>query len=61
MTCWGIFCFKSMLFRISSASEFTQREMDNILHGLDEVICMTDDVLCLALHQQKTGVDFEKI
>jgi len=45
ITPWGRFCFKRMPFGISSAPEFFQRCMTKILHGLDGVVCMMDDVL----------------
>ena len=45
VTPWGRFCFKRMPFGISSAPEFFQREMEKILHGLEGVVCMMDDVL----------------
>ena len=42
---WGRYCFRRMPFGISSAPEFYQRTMEKILHGLEGVICLMDDVL----------------
>ena len=45
VTPWGRFCFKRMPFGISSAPEYFQRTMEKILHGLEGVICLMDDIL----------------
>ena len=41
----GRFCYNRMPFGISSAPEFFQKSMEKILHGLEGVICMMDDIL----------------
>ena len=40
----GKYCFRRMHFGISSAPEFYQMTMEKILHGLEGVVCLTDDV-----------------
>ena len=45
LTPWGRFCFNRMPFGISSAPEVFQKSMEKILHGLEGVICMMDDIL----------------
>ena len=45
LTPWGRFCYNRMPFGISSAPEFFQKSMEKILHGLEGVICMMDDIL----------------
>ena len=41
----GRYCFNRLLFGIISAPEFFQKQMSNILNGLEGVVCMIDDVL----------------
>lgn len=45
VTPWGRFCFNRMPFGISSAPEYFQRVMEKILHGLEGIICLMDDIL----------------
>ena len=45
ITPFGRFCFNKLPFGISSAPEFYQRRMSQILAGLDGVLCHIDDVL----------------
>jgi len=41
----GRFCFNRLPFGISLAPEHFQRQMSNVLEGLDGVICHIDDIL----------------
>ena len=45
MTPFGCYCFNKLLFGISSAPEHFQRRMNEILSGLDGVVCQIDDIL----------------
>ena len=45
ITPWGRFCIKVLPFGISSGSEKFQKNMSQILQGLDGVECNIDDVL----------------
>ena len=45
ITPWGRFCFNVLPFGISSCSEKFQKNMSEILKGLDGVECNIDDVL----------------
>lgn len=45
ITPWGRFCFNVLPFGISSGSEKFQKNMSQILQGLDGVECKIDDVL----------------
>ena len=49
----GRFWFKRLPFGISSAPEFLQREMSNILQNLDGVICHMDDVLIFGSNEEQ--------
>ena len=42
---FGKYCFKRLLFGITSALEFFQKTMSAILANLDGVICKIDDIL----------------
>ena len=44
ITPWGRFCFNVLSFRISSGSEKLQKNMSQILQGLDGVECNIDDI-----------------
>ena len=41
----GRYYFNCLPFRITSAPEYFQRNMSQILEGLDGVVCMMDDIL----------------
>ena len=45
ITPYGRYCFNRLPFGITSAPEFFQKQMSNILSGLEGVVCMIDDVL----------------
>ena len=45
ITPFGRFCFNRLPFGITSAPEYYQRRMSDILTGLEGVVCMIDDVL----------------
>ena len=40
----GQFCFNCLPFGITSAPEFYQQQMSQILSGLLGVVCMIDDI-----------------
>ena len=45
ITPFGRFCFNRLPFGITSAPEYLQKRMNEVLLGLDGVICMMDDIL----------------
>ena len=45
ITPFGRFCFNRLPFGITSALEYFQKRMSEILSGLEGVVCMVDDVL----------------
>ena len=45
ITPFGHFCFHRLLFRITSAPEYFQCQMSEMLLDLDGVLCLMDDVL----------------
>ena len=45
ITSFSRFCFSKLSFGISSAPELFQKRINAILEGLDEVICLMDDIL----------------
>ena len=45
ITPFGRFCFNRLPFGITSAPEYFQKRMSEILSGLEGVVCMVDDVL----------------
>ena len=45
ITPFGRFCFKRLLFGISSAPEYFQRRMSAIKEGIDGVLCQMDGIL----------------
>ena len=45
ITPFGRYCFNKLLFGISSAPEFFQKQMSSILEGLPGVLCHLDDIL----------------
>ena len=51
VTPFGRYCFLRLPFSISSASEIFQRAMNEILAGIEGVICHMDDILVHALDQ----------
>ena len=65
LTPWGRFCFKRMPFGITSAPEYFQRKMEQILVGLEGVICMMDDILVFGStpreHWQRLRIVLERI
>ena len=44
ITPFGRYCFNKLPFGISSAPEFFQKQMSNILEGLPGVLCHLDDI-----------------
>jgi hypothetical protein len=61
ITPWGRFCFNRMPFGISSAPEFYQRSMEKILHGLEGVVCMIDDVLVYGANADEHWLRLRKV
>ena len=45
ITPFGRFCFNRLPFGITSAPEYFQKRMSDILAGLEGVVCMIDDIL----------------
>ena len=52
ITPFGRFCFKRLPFGITSAPEYFQRKMSDILSGLKGVVCLIDDVLVYGATQE---------
>ena len=48
ITPFGRYCFQHLPFGISSAPEHFQRHMQEILEGVQGVVCLMDDVLVIA-------------
>lgn len=61
----GRYCFNKLPFGISSAPELFQKQMNSILHGLDGVLCLIDDVLAFGRdreeHDQRLFAALERI
>ena len=53
ITPFGRFCFKRLPFGITSAPEYFQRKMSDILSGLKGVVCLIDDVLVYGATQEE--------
>ena len=53
ITPFGRFCFKRLPFGITSAPEYFQRKMHEILSGLKGVVCLMDDVLVHGTTQEE--------
>ena len=51
ITPFGRFCFNHLPFGITSAPEYFQRKMPQLLEGLEGVVCMMDDDLIYDLNQ----------
>ena len=45
ITPFGRFCFSKLPFGISCAPELFQRRMNQMLEGVEGVVCLVDDVL----------------
>ena len=45
ITPFGRFCFNCLPFGITSAPEYFQKKMSQLLEGLEGVVCIMDDVL----------------
>ena len=56
ITPFGRFCFRRLPFGITSAPEFIQKRMNDILCGLEGVVCMVDDILVYG----KTQADHDR-
>ena len=53
ITPFGRFCFNRLPFGITSAPEYFQKRMQEVLLGLDGVICMMDDILVYGREQEE--------
>ena len=53
ITPFGRFCFKRLPFSITSAPEYFQRKMYDILSGLKGIVCLIDDILVCGKTQQE--------
>ena len=53
ITPFGRFCFNKLPFGISSAPEHFQKQMCNMLEGLEGVLCLADDVLVYGQNQEE--------
>ena len=49
----GRYCFNKLPFRISSALELIQKRMNEILHGLDGILCLMDDALVFGQNREE--------
>ncbi|XP_028163909.1 uncharacterized protein K02A2.6-like [Ostrinia furnacalis] len=61
----GLFNYTRLVFGLSSAPSIFQRAMENILAGLDGVLCLLDDVLvtdnCPELHLKKLHIVLKRL
>ena len=55
ITPFGRFCFNRLPFGITSAPEYFQKRMSEILSCLEGVVCMVDDVLIYGRTQEEHG------
>ena len=53
ITPYGRYCFNKLPFGISSAPELFQKRMNNILRGLEGVLCLMDDILIFATDMEE--------
>ena len=53
ITPFGRFPFNKLFFGISCAPELFQRRMNQMLEGLEEVVCLVDDVLVFGSNREK--------
>ena len=53
ITPFGRFCFRRLPFGITSAPEYFQKKMCDVLSGLKGVVCLIDDVLMCGKTQQE--------
>ena len=62
---FGRFCFNKLPFGITSAPEYFQKRMSEILSGLEGIVCMMDDVLvygkCQEEHDQRLTAVLERL
>ena len=57
ITPFGRYCFNKLPFGISSAPEYFQKRMNQVLAGIDGVVCHMDDILYLARARRNTIAD----
>ena len=50
---YGRFCFNRLPFDITSAPEYFQQQMSEILQGLNGVVCLVDDILVYGNTQEQ--------
>ena len=53
ITPFGRFCYNRLPFGITSAPEYFQKRMHEVLLGLEGVICMMDDILVYGCDQEE--------
>ena len=61
ITPFGRFCFKRLPFGITSAPEFFQKKMSELLTGLEGVVCLMDDILVGGKTQQEHNDRLEAV
>ena len=53
ITPFGRFCFNLLPFEITSAPEYFQKRISELLHDLSGVVCMMDDILVYGQDQDE--------
>ena len=61
LTPFGRYCFNKLPFGISSAPELFQRRMNQILEGLEGVLCLMDDVLIFGKDKEQHDVKLMEV
>ena len=61
ITPFGRYCFNKLPFGISSAPELFQRRMNQVLEGLDGVLCQMDDVLIFGANKAEHDARLTKV
>ena len=57
----GHYRFKCLPYSISLVPEYFQKKMDNILHGLQGVVCHIDDILIFGKDKQEHDARLKKV
>ena len=61
ITPFGRYCFHKLPFGISSAPEHFQKQMNNILRGMEGVLCHMDDILIFGNTQEEHDTRLHKV
>ena len=61
ITPFGRFCFNRLPFGITSAPEYFQKRMSQVLDGLEGVVCLLDDVLVYGATQAEHNTNLEAV